>query len=259
MSFFSAVVLERFNVPPAPVHLSNSTDPFQTLEKDYGHTKLALEKILKHKKRVTTVTILTKNPLLAAQSGYIELFKALLENQEKDRVWPGFVIEISLAFWRDKARCFYDVGAPTVQDRVKGIRALYRAGIPLVLRIDPLFPRSPITKNPAGMTDFELPEAQTQNDLENLISLAKEVNVKHIVYSAAKIIQPRGRTLPKSLVKLREVYYAYAAPEKLVWRGGSWRLPASVIHQKVISPFLDICRDKGVSFKFCKQNLIETP
>ena len=35
--------LERFQVPPAPVHISNSTDPFQPLELRLRHTKLALE------------------------------------------------------------------------------------------------------------------------------------------------------------------------------------------------------------------------
>ena len=56
--------LERFDVPAAPVHLSNSTDPFQPLEKQFGHTRYALEQILKHRHRFTTVTILTKNPML---------------------------------------------------------------------------------------------------------------------------------------------------------------------------------------------------
>ena len=51
--------LERFDVPPAPVHLSNSTDPFQPLEKEFGHTRYALEQILEHRHRFTTVTILT--------------------------------------------------------------------------------------------------------------------------------------------------------------------------------------------------------
>jgi len=182
--------LEQFDVPPASVHLSNSTDPFQPLEKQFGHTRYALEQILEHRHRFTTVTILTKNPMLPVELGYIELFKALLGYQpdrpmyqDSRRYWPGFVIEVSLAFWQETARIAYDPGAPTVEQRIEGIRALYQAGIPLVLRIDPLFPRSPITENPVrNITDFGLPEAQTIDDLEKLVSLAKEVQVKHIVY-----------------------------------------------------------------------------
>ena len=259
--------LERFGVPPAPVHLSNSTDPFQSLEKEFGHTRYALEQILKHRHRFTTVTILTKNPMLAVQLGYIKLFKALLDHQpdrsmyeDNRRHWPGFIIEVSLAFWQEAARIAYDPGAPMVKQRIEGIRVLHQAGIPLVLRIDPLFPRSPITKNPIkNMTDFGLPEAQTIDDLEKLISLAKEVDVKHIVYSTAKIVQPRGRKLSQSMRTLRNVYESFAAPEKLTWRGGSWRLPFAIANEKILRPFLEICRKKNITAKFCKHNLIETP
>lgn len=69
--------LELFNVPTAPVHLSNSVDPFQPLEKRFGHTKYALEQILAHRYQFTTVTILTKNPLMPVQLGYVDLFKQL--------------------------------------------------------------------------------------------------------------------------------------------------------------------------------------
>lgn len=259
--------LERFDVPPAPVHLSNSTDPFQPLEKQFGHTRYALEQILKHRHRFTTVTILTKNPMLPVQLGYIELFKALLDHQpdrsmykDSRRHWPGFVIEVSLAFWQETARIAYDPGTLTIKQRIEGIRALHRAGIPLVLRIDPLFPRSPITEKPVrDMTNFGLPEAQTIEDLEKLASLAKEIKVKHIVYSTAKIVQPRGRKLSQSMRTLRNVYESFAAPEKLTWRGGSWRLPYAVANEKIIQPFLEICQKKGIATKFCKQNLIETP
>jgi hypothetical protein len=39
--------LEAYEVPAAPVHLSNSTDPFQRLEAESGQTRFALEQILR--------------------------------------------------------------------------------------------------------------------------------------------------------------------------------------------------------------------
>ena len=69
--------LNVFDVPPAPIHLSNCTDPFQPLEKIHGHARLALEGILEHRHRFSTVTILTKNPLLPVQGGYLDLFRSL--------------------------------------------------------------------------------------------------------------------------------------------------------------------------------------
>jgi DNA repair photolyase len=260
--------LDRFDVPPAPVHLSNSTDPFQPLEATAGHTRLALEQILRHRRRFSTVTILTKNPLLPVQQGYLDLFKALdalpddhlRRNEFAKRQQPGFVMEVSLAFWREEARSRYDPGAPPVEDRIAGLRALHAAGVPLVLRIDPLFPRSPLPTNPpATVADFGLLEAQTLDDLERLVGLAQELQVRHVVYSPAKIVQPRGRKLSPTMQVWRKVYEACARPARPTFRGGSWRLPDPVARSHVVQPFLEICRSRGVAAKYCKHNLIETP
>lgn len=260
--------LEHFDVPPAPVHLSNSTDPFQPLEQTTGHTRCALEQILAHRKRFTTVTILTKNPLRPVTLGYIDLFKALgslpsnhpRHDEFARKRLPGFVVEVSLAFWREEARAAYDPGAPSVEARIEGLRALHEAGIPLVLRIDPLFPRSPLAARPSKtMGDFGLPEPQTLDDLENLVAFAKAIAARHVVYSPAKIVQPRRRKLGEMMRAMRGVYEAMAAPAKLVFHGGSWRLPDSIARAEVVRPFLDTCRDKGMAAKYCKQNLIETP
>jgi DNA repair photolyase len=260
--------LQRFDVPPAPVHLSNSTDPFQPLEREFSHTKCALEQILANRHRFTTVTILTKNPLLAAQPDYLDLFRELADlpahhprhEEFTGKGLPGFVIEVSLAFWRETARSVYDPGAPTVEERIQGIGLLRQAGIPVVLRIDPLLPRSPLRERPpATLAEFGLEEAQTLEDLESLVAFAKAMNARHVVYSPAKIVKPRGAGLSETMQALRAAYQAVAGPEKLVWRGRSWRLPQDVAEARVVRPFLEICQRHGVRAKYCKQNLIETP
>ena len=186
--------LERFNVPPAPVHLANSTDPFQPLELRIGDTKLALEELLAHRRRFSTVTILTKNPALAARPDYAGLLQALAEisaSHPCSERWhalhhPAVQVEVSLALWRTEAAAFWDPGAPSIASRMEGIRALRAAGIAVVLRIDPLFPRSPLPLSPArSLQDFGLPEAQTLEDLDRLIGFAKEVGARHVVYSPA--------------------------------------------------------------------------
>jgi len=259
--------LERFNVPAAPVHLSNSVDPFQPLERTNQHTKFALEQILISRHRFTTVTMLTKNPLMPVQLGYIDLFKKLIKlpkdhpkyEEFRQKRLPVFVVEVSLAFWQETARTFYDPCAPTIEERVEGIRVLRKAKIPLVLRIDPLFPRSPITEYPLKtMADFGLPEAQTIEDLENLVTFAKEISVRHVVYSVTKIAQPRGKLSVPMQAMLR-AYQAFATPKKLVWRNWSSRLPENIAHARIVQPFLEICRRNKVKAKYCKRNLIEAP
>jgi hypothetical protein len=100
--------LEAFDVPPAPVHLSNSTDLFQPLEARYGDARAALEQILAHRHRFTTVTVLTKNPSLAASAGYLGLLRELSRLPANHGKSPGparpevldLCVEVSLAFWR---------------------------------------------------------------------------------------------------------------------------------------------------------------
>lgn len=252
--------LEAFDVPPAPVHLSNSTDPFQPLEQIHGHTRLALEGILEHRQRFTTVTMLTKNPLVPVKLGYVDLFEALgrLAPDHPMQVNPPFQVQVSLAFWRDEARRAYDVAAPSVEDRKAGVRALRDAGIPVVLRIDPLFPRSPLPLDgKRSMTDFGLTEAQTISDLEQLVAFARDVGVRHVVYSPVKIVQPRGRPLSETMSALLDLYRALSAPSRPVRRGGSWRLPKAVADELVVGPFLDICQRAGVAAKFCMRDLVE--
>jgi len=260
--------LERFGVPPAPVHLSNSTDPFQPLEAINGHTRYALEQILAHRRRFTTVTILTKNPLFAVQHGYLELFEKLMPlpadhpslgrlNQTGD---PCFCLEVSIAFWQEEARKIYDPGAPTIEERIAGIGAIRDAGIPAVLRIDPLFPRSPLREQPRKtLADFGLQEAQTMDDLESLVALAKEVGARHVVYSPAKIVQPRRRKLSEIMRAMRGAYECVASPERLRFHGGSWRLPQDIARAGITEPFLNVCKRLGVTAKHCMRNLIETP
>jgi DNA repair photolyase len=258
---------EKPPVPPAPLHVSNSTDPFQPLERGFGHTRLVLQAILKHRNRFTTVTILTKNPLLAAESDYRDLLLALNEvaaNHPWRNRWPtpgkpACQVEVNLAFWREEAAAFWDPHAPTVADRVAGIRALRQAGVAVVLRIDPLFPRSPLpARARQSLSDFGLVEAHTRDVLAHLVAFAKEVRVLRVVFSPAKIVRSRDAGLADPMRRLRDVYAHMTAPEKLVWRGGSWRLPQAVSDRYIVAPLLEICRCEGVPAKFCMCNLLET-
>ncbi len=258
--------LDACDVPPAPVHLSNSTDPFQPLEDEAGHTRLALESLLGRRHRFTTVVILTKNPKRIVDLGCCDLLRRLgrlrqdhpRRNEFEQTGRPAVLVEVSLAFWREDARRLYDPGAPSVDDRIEGLRGLRDAGIPLVLRIDPLFPREPLGSRAGIYSDYGLVTPQTPEDLERLVCLAQELSVQHVVYSPAKIVQPRGRQLSPVMQAMRRVYQNISAPQRPVFRGGSWRLPPDLL-DAVTSPLREMCRRHGIRAKCCMQNLIETP
>jgi hypothetical protein len=71
--------LDAYDVPAAPVHMSNSTDPFQPLELKVGQTKFALQQILKYRHRFTSVVLLTKNPAVAAKPEYQDILRNLID------------------------------------------------------------------------------------------------------------------------------------------------------------------------------------
>lgn len=255
--------LEAFDVPPAPVHLSNSTDLFQPLEARAGHARHTLERLLAHRRRFTTVTLVTKDPGRAVEVGAVPLLQELLRGPLPvggSAAHPGCQVEVSLAFWRAEAAAAYDPGAPSPAERCEGVLALRQAGIPVVLRVDPLFPRSPLPMAGAPSTaDLGVPEAQTLDDLEALADFAVRAGVRHVVYSATRIVLPRSGGLDPLMQGWRRVYAALCAPGKPVWRSLSWRLPDAVADAHVFQPFQDICQARGLTTKHCCRNLLETP
>lgn len=251
--------LEQFDVPPAPVHISNSTDPFQPLELAARHTLMTLEAVLAHRRRFTTVVILTRNPLLATRPEYLRLLQSLNCSARvpggQAAVPGGIQVEVSLAFWREAARTFWDPHAPSVQERIEGLRVLRNAGLPVILRIDPLFPRSD-ARIRAGK--FGLVEAQSAEDLEQLVLLARELQAVRVVYSTVKIVKPRYRALDGPRLGLKHFCEELAAGGKLPFRGGSWRLPGEYAQAAVVEPFLEVCDRLTMPAAFCMANLLAT-
>lgn len=256
--------LENFDVPPAPVHLSNSTDPFQPMEMRYRDTLRTLEGLLEKRHRFTTVTVLTRNPLLAARPEYARLLAELARPAPDHPGWafwgesgfPAAVVEVSVPFWREEAARFWDPKAPGVQARMEGIKRLAGAGVPLVLRIDPLFPRNPLDSSGLSLAEFGLEEPQSLEDLRMLVQFAKEVGAHHVVYSAAKVVKPRFGRLPPAMVAMKQAYARLAEPRRLEWGGGSWRPPRETIEREITGPFKALCSEAGVRATFCMESLL---
>jgi len=258
--------LEAFDVPPAPVHLSNSTDALQPLEQEHRHTLFTLEKLAEHRNRFTTVTLLTKNPAALVDDRYIQALHRLnvFPADRRQRGWfeekgfPPLRLEISLAFFNDEHRRLLDPAAPSVENRMAAIRRLRKEGLPVFLRIDPLFPRDPLDGG-KKMADFGLPDVQAMSDLEGLVTFGHEVGIQGIIYSVAKITRPQQGGLPPVMEQMKRVYQHLSPRQRLIFRGGSWRLPEDVADQKIVGPFLEICARYSMPAKACKANLIATP
>ncbi|MBW8017025.1 MAG: hypothetical protein FVQ82_12635 [Planctomycetes bacterium] len=258
--------IEDFNIPAAPLHLSNSTDPLQPLELKQRLTHYTLEQIARYRKYFTTVTILTKNPTILTEPTYLEALSSIMKlpkNHSCNEMFnstslPPLRIEVSVAFQDESNASFYDTGAPSINSRLSAIETLRKNGIPVVLRIDPLLPRNPLPYG-KSLEDFQLPDAQSLNALESLVNFAKEQQLLHIVYSVAKVVMPRYKPMLESMGRLKQVYEHIANGEKLVFRGGSWRLPDKLAQVHITMPFVQICNSYGMNVYYCKQNLLKTP
>lgn len=243
--------IEKFDLPPIPLHLSNSTDAFQPIETEIGNTLFALQQFAKYRKRFSRITILTKNPAIPAREEYLYALKSLLAG--KNEV-PLLIIECSLAFWNDHARKTFDPAAPDVESRKNAMRTLSEAGIPVSLRIDPLFPRNPLSGGKT-MADFGLEDVQPLADLESLVTFAEEIGAYRVIYSILKITKPRFGPLSDEMQQLLTLYRHLAGEKQVPFRGNSWRIPDP---EAILRPFLEICDRYGMTAKACKDNLLET-
>jgi hypothetical protein len=209
---------------------------------------------------------LTKNPAALMDDRYIQALHRLncLPADHPRQDWfeeKGFSplqLEISLAFFNDAHRRLLDPAAPSVESRMEAIRLLRQHGLPVFLRIDPLFPRDPLGGDKL-MADFGLSDVQSMSDLEGLVSFGRDASVQGIIYSVAKITRPQQGGLAPVMEQMKRVYQHLSAEKPLVFHGGSWRLPENVATQLVVGPFLELCTRFSMPAKACKANLITTP
>jgi DNA repair photolyase len=167
-------------------------------------------------------------------------------------------LEVSLAFWNDPTRQFLEPGAPSIQSRLDAVAQLQQAGVPVALRIDPLFPRDPLCDAGKTMSDFGLFDFQSHDDLQNLVSFAKQAGIKKIIYSPLKITKPRMGGFTEVIMRIKDVY-EHVARTPLEYRGNSWRLPHADTQRVLFDPLLKLCTDAGIQAKNCKENLLMTP
>jgi DNA repair photolyase len=239
----------RLKLHPAPIHISNSTDPLQGLEMSHHHTLFLLEHLRTHEEFFTTITILTKNPSVLCRPEYLTIISRL----------TTFQVEVTCPFFRDEARKFYEPFAPSVRHRLEAIRTLRAAGISVSLRIDPLFPRDPLPADVFGnkhLADYGIPVSQTDEDFEELIKFASGVGCRRIIVSPLKLIVS-GRCVRSDLTDIFLPVYRDAAGTKPIRKGTSYRLPWPVYHKLIEKP-RHIARTYGIDIVYCKDNLIGT-
>jgi len=240
--------MQELALPPVPLHISDSTDPFQEpLETTTRTTRSILELAGENRGRFSQITVLTKNLALAARPGYVSGLRDLQPCQ----------VEVSLTFADDEGRALYEPCAPSVESRLNGIRALRGAGIPVSLRVDPLFPREPLPCPPwpsPALSDYGIDRTHSLGEIERLVQFAAEQGCERIIVSELKIVMGCQKEFRDPFRSL------FGAPlgGKPVKRGTAYRLPGEYIRDRLFPPVEELCRAAGIPMVHCKDNLVST-
>ena len=240
----------ELDLPPAPLHISNSTDPFQELLESSTQTTLSMMKLVaKYRQCFTRITFLTKNPILASEEPYVSLLKSLEPCQ----------VEVSLTFCDDVGRAFYDPYAPSVQSRLQGIQQLRAAGILVSLRIDPLFPREPLPMpywDHQKLNAYGVERTHSLEEIKDLVQFAANEGCQKVIISPLKI--PIGRRTRSDLKEYFRPLYTAPFEGKPKIRGFAMRLPEEYTQEELFPPVIEMCESEGIPVAHCKHNLITT-
>lgn len=165
-------------LPPfSIINISSSSDPYQPCELKYQHTRQLLEVIAgKH-----IVEVVTKSDLVVRD---IDLLKR------------GFsVVSITLTTLDENLAARLEPGAPPPKHRIDAMGKLSRAGVPVVLRLDPLIP---------GLTD-------SLDSIKEVIEGAAASGASHVVSSIYKVKPDNLRRVievfPEIVPRIRELYF----------------------------------------------------
>jgi len=201
-----------------PISISNSSDPYITLEKDFRYMQHTL-KLLKGYKKL----IVTKSDLIVRD---IEILK-----EEKERV----VVSITITTLDEEITKKLEPNAPNSKRRLEALKKLSNAGIPTVLRFDPVIPF--INDN------YEI--------MEEIIENAKNVGVRHVISSTYKAKRDNFRRMVAKFPELSDKWkYLYLKKGNFIH--GSWYLSKKVRFE-IMSKVKEIVEKRDMTFSCCRE------
>ena len=197
------------------ISLSNSSDPYQPLESTYKYTRNFLEFLAEKNYRIL---IITKSDLILRD---LDLLKNLR-------------CAVSITITSKTLTSKLEPGAPSYERRINAIKSLYKANIPVSVRLDPVIP---------GLNEKEI--------LEILDEVAPFI--KHITASTYK-------AKPDSLKRLNDAFPEKRAFwEELYLKEGK-RLGNAIylkdkIRYELINPLYKKAKEYKISFATCREAL----
>jgi len=202
-----------------PVMISDCTDPYQPLEKEYEITRKCIQILSKHD---FPLLIVTKSNLVLRD---IDIFK-------KTRTVVSMTVTTLL---EDIAKTI-EPHAPSPNRRIAALQKIAESGIPAVARIDPIIPT---------INDDE-------KDFEKLVSALANVGVRQVTIATVKPVKgffsSLKQTHPEIYERLNRIY-----------SDGKWILGYKYLHKekrlKIMEKLRPIVLKYGLHFASCREGL----
>jgi DNA repair photolyase len=210
--------LKKLNKPL--ISMSNSSDPYPPMETKLKLTRGCLEIF---KRENVRVQVITKSGLVARD---VDILAEL----------PVVVSFTITTLDKNLARKL-EPRAPPPSERLGAMRTLSKSGVPVTLRLDPIFP---------GLNDGEI---------KRIVGAAVDAGAKHVTFSTFKP-RPDGwrrfsRVFPEIARKLAPLYF-----EKGKRHHNSWYLPLN-LRKALMEEVKEICDRAGLGFASCREGLDE--
>ena len=221
-NFLDTVRRDLTRIPQgAIINISSSSDPYQPLEARYLYTRRLLELVSSN----YVVEIVTKSDLVVRD---VDL---LLKARS--------VVSVTITTLDETLAKRLEPGAPPPSKRIRAIEALANAGIPVVLRYDPIIP---------GLND-------SKDSISGVLEAAIAAGAMHVVSSTYKI-------KPDNLARMLSTFPDLEAKLSQVYRDRKSRVRGYIYADKeyrysVLSTVRDIAHRLGASFAACREGLTE--
>lgn len=213
--------LERLD-PRLHIDISTSSDPYPPEEERYRLTRWTLEQLLP---RGFKVLIITKGALVARDADVLSRGNA--------------AVTMTVTTMDDGLAARLEPGASRPRDRVRALERLSEAGVPVGLRLDPIFPL---------LTDSE-------DSMREVLEAARAAGARFVVVSTYKARPDNLKRMMEAFPELAERYERLYRREGR-WMHGYWYLPER-LRREMIERARRLALSLGFEFATCREGMAE--
>jgi DNA repair photolyase len=204
-----------------PVMISDCTDPYQPLERDYKITRKCIETLTKYN---FPILIVTKSDLVVRD---IPFFKQ-----------ASTVVSMSITTLNRDVTSFIEPCAPPPERRVSALQRLVEKGFTTIVRIDPLIPT---------LNDDE-------KNLERLVKVLADIGIKQVTTATMKPVKGFFQYLRSLDLKLHDqLFRIYSQGEYIM----GYKYLKKDLRWKIMQKIHSIVRKYGIEFACCREGFYQ--